>query len=103
MASAVSSATVRPSLAGPVGIDQLSMQVNRRAGTPIFKQIADQLRQQIERGELRFGDVIPGERELADALNVSRMTLRAAVDELVDEGLLVRQRGRGTVVSQVRI
>jgi GntR family transcriptional regulator len=61
------------------------------------------LRSQIEKGELRFGDVIPGERELSESLNVSRMTLRAAIDELVDEGLLVRQRGRGTVVSHVRI
>lgn len=94
---------VRPPLPAHVGIDQLSMHVNRRAHTPIFKQIADQLRQQIEKGELRFGDVMPGEREFANALNISRMTLRAAVDELVDEGLLVRQRGRGTVVSQVRI
>lgn len=79
------------------------MRVNRRAETPIFKQIASQLRQRIQRGGLRFGDVMPGERELAQSLDVSRMTLRAAIDELVDEGLLVRQRGRGTVVSHVRI
>jgi GntR family transcriptional regulator len=80
-----------------------SLQVNRRAETPIFKQIAQQLRQQIEQGTLRFGDVIPGERELAESLTVSRMTLRAAIEELVNEGLLVRQRGRGTVVTHVRI
>lgn len=79
------------------------MHVNRRADVPIFKQIAGQLREQIENGDLHLGDVIPGERELADSLDVSRMTLRAAIDELVNEGLLVRQRGRGTVVSQVRI
>ncbi len=79
------------------------MQLNRRADIPIFKQIAARLREQIEKGELRFGDVIPGERELAESLNVSRMTLRAAIDELVDEGLLIRQRGRGTLVSHVRI
>lgn len=90
-------------LPSPVGIDQLSMRVNRRADTPIFKQIAQQLREQIENGSLRFGDVMPGERELSDSLAVSRMTLRAAIDELVDEGLLLRQRGRGTVVSHVRI
>lgn len=93
----------RAPLPAAVGIDQLSMRVNRRAGTPIFKQIAEQLRAQIQNGGLHFGDVIPGERELAEALNVSRMTLRAAIDDLVDEGLLVRQRGRGTVVSNLRI
>lgn len=101
--SVVAGTTPRPSHASPVGIDQLSMHVNRRADTPIFKQIAGQLREQIESGGLRFGDVIPGERELAESLAVSRMTLRAAIDELVDEGLLVRQRGRGTVVAQMRI
>lgn len=95
--------TSRPALAPPIRIDQLSMHVNRRADVPIFKQIAGQLREQIENGDLHLGDVIPGERELADSLDVSRMTLRAAIDELVNEGLLVRQRGRGTVVSQVRI
>jgi GntR family transcriptional regulator len=79
------------------------MHVNRRAEMPIFRQIAQQLRTQIESGGLHFGDVIPGERELAESLNVSRMTLRAAIDDLVDEGLLVRQRGRGTVVSNLRI
>lgn len=87
-----------------VGLDHFSaLRVNREGGVPIFKQVARQLREQIEDGTLRFGDVIPGERELAESLEISRMTLRAAVDELVDEGLLMRQRGRGTIVSQVRI
>jgi GntR family transcriptional regulator len=87
-----------------VGLDQLSnLRVNRRSATPIFKQIAAQLRREIEEGKLHLGDVIPGERELAESLHISRMTLRAAVDELVDEGLLMRQRGRGTIVAHVRI
>lgn len=91
-------------LPSAVGLDQLSnLRVNRRSETPIFKQIAAQLRLEIEQGKLHLGDVIPGERELAESLHVSRMTLRAAVDELVDEGLLMRQRGRGTIVAHVRI
>lgn len=101
--SAITGPSPRAPLPAAVGIDQLSMHVNRRAAMPIFKQIAEQLRHQIENGELRFGDVIPGERELADSLNVSRMTLRAAIDQLVNDGLLVRQRGRGTIVSNLRI
>ncbi|MCG3142667.1 MAG: HTH-type transcriptional repressor YvoA [Anaerolineae bacterium] len=91
-------------LPSAVGLDQLSnLRVQRRSATPIFKQIAAQLRREIEQGNLRLGDVMPGEREFADALHVSRMTLRAAVDELVAEGLLMRQRGRGTIVAHVRI
>lgn len=79
------------------------LRVNRQSATPLFQQIAAQLRREMEEGKLRLGDVIPGERELAEALHVSRMTLRAAIDELVDEGLLMRQRGRGTIVAHVRI
>jgi len=91
-------------LPSAIGLDQLSdLRIERRSETPLFKQIAAQLRRQIEQGNLRLGDIMPGERELADALKVSRMTLRAAIDELVDEGLLVRQRGRGTIVAHVRI
>ena len=91
-------------LPSAIGLDQLSdLRLDRHADKPLFKQIAAQLRRQIELGNLHLGDVIPGERELADALNVSRMTLRAAIDELVDEGMLVRQRGRGTIVAHVRI
>lgn len=91
-------------LASPLRLAALSeLRIERRGSTPIFKQISQQLRRQIEQGKLQLGDVIPGERELAEALNISRMTLRAAVDDLVADGLLVRQRGRGTVVAHVRI
>lgn len=105
MRSSASTGTTAPAiLPTSIRLDQLSgLRVNRRAHTPLFKQIAAQLRQQIAQGKLRFGDVMPGERELAESFRVSRMTLRAAIDELVDEGLLLRQRGRGTIVAQARI
>ncbi len=71
--------------------------------TPIFVQISDTLRQQIQRGAFQVGDVIPSEREYATQLKVSRMTVRAALDKLVNEGLLVRQPGRGTIVAAAKI
>lgn len=76
---------------------------SRPAGEPVFKQIAGHLRAQIAAGQLRHGEAIPPERELSVSLSVSRMTLRAAIDELVRDGLLVRQRRRGTVVAGVRV
>ena len=79
------------------------LKVDRTTADPIFKQIAAQLRGQIQAGQLRNGELIPPERELAASLGISRMTLRAAVDGLVREGLLVRQSRRGTVVSAVRV
>ncbi|MDX6511612.1 MAG: GntR family transcriptional regulator [Gaiellaceae bacterium] len=53
--------------------------------------------------ELSVGDAIPSERRLSVDLGVSRLTLRAALDELVREGYLVRRQGSGTFVSQPKI
>ncbi len=53
--------------------------------------------------ELSVGAAIPPERRLSVDLGVSRLTLRAAIDELVREGLLVRQHGSGTYVAEPKI
>lgn len=63
-------------------------------------QISDALRRRIESGELPAQSPIPSERELAQQLGVSRMTVRAAIEELVDAGLLIRRQGRKTVVAE---
>jgi GntR family transcriptional regulator len=54
-------------------------------------------------GQLGIGDAIPSERQLCVDLGVSRLTVRAALDDLVREGLLVRKRGSGTFVSEPKI
>jgi GntR family transcriptional regulator len=74
--------------------------LNRNSETPIFKQISEALRNEIEKGVLVQGDVIPSENMLSASLKVSRMTVRAAVGQLVQQGLLVRQQGRGTAVAR---
>jgi GntR family transcriptional regulator len=53
--------------------------------------------------QLGIGDAIPSERQLCVDLGVSRLTVRAALDDLVREGLLVRKRGSGTFVSEPKI
>ena len=53
--------------------------------------------------QLSVGDAIPSERKLSTDLGVSRLTVRAALDELVREGYLVRRRGAGTFVSEPKI
>src|SRR3954467_15740922 len=53
--------------------------------------------------QLGVGDAIPAERQLSVDLGVSRLTVRAALDELVREGYLVRRRGAGTFVSEPKI
>jgi GntR family transcriptional regulator len=52
---------------------------------------------------LAIGDAIPSERQLSSDLGVSRLTVRAALDDLVREGFLVRKRGSGTFVSEPKI
>jgi GntR family transcriptional regulator len=53
--------------------------------------------------ELGVGDALPSERRLAASLGVSRPTLRAVIDELVREGLLLRRHGSGTYVAEPKI
>ena len=53
--------------------------------------------------QLGVGEAIPSERQLSADLGVSRLTVRAALDELVREGYLVRRRGSGTFVSEPKI
>jgi GntR family transcriptional regulator len=52
---------------------------------------------------LSVGQAIPAERQLSADLGVSRLTLRAALDDLVREGYLIRRRGAGTFVSEPKI
>jgi len=52
---------------------------------------------------LDVGDAIPSERQLSQDLGVSRLTIRAALDDLAREGYLVRRRGSGTYVQQPKI
>lgn len=61
----------------------------------------ERVRDMIE--QLAIGEAIPSERQLCVDLGVSRLTLRAALDELVREGYLVRRRGSGTFVSEPKI
>src|SRR5881409_3376613 len=53
--------------------------------------------------QLGIGDAIPSERQLSADLRMSRLTVRAALDDLVRDGYLVRKRGSGTLVSEPKI
>lgn len=66
---------------------------------PLYKQIAGTLRQMIASGDLPAEAPIPTEKELCEGLGVGRSTVRAALGELADEGLVVRRAGRGTTVA----
>jgi GntR family transcriptional regulator len=64
----------------------------------VFRQIADQLRDAIERGRLTEGERLPSEAQLIDHYGVARMTVRNAIQILQTEGLVVAEHGRGVFV-----
>ena len=66
-----------------------------RDSKPLYLQIKDILKQKIINNEYAVGSTIPSENELEEIFGVSRMTIRQAVNELVNEGLLRKERGRG--------
>lgn len=70
---------------------------------PVYIQIHNRIRKEIELGKWTVGERIPSERQLADDFGVSRMTLRQAIQTLVDEGILQRQVGSGTYVASSKV
>lgn len=70
---------------------------------PLYYQLKEVLRQQIRSGHLEPHSAIPSEPELVASYHVSRATVRQALNELVHEGLLYRQHGKGTFVCEPRI
>jgi DNA-binding LacI/PurR family transcriptional regulator len=79
----------------------MDFQFKEQKEKPLYEQISDKLREEIQTGQLRPGDRLRNEIELAEALGVGRNTVRQAILRLVDEGLVTRGRGQGTFVGQV--
>jgi GntR family transcriptional regulator len=70
---------------------------------PIYLQIQEYLAELILSGQMPPEAKLPSERELSQSLDVSRMTVRRSITELVNEGLLERRHGSGTYVAKPRI
>jgi GntR family transcriptional regulator len=75
--------------------------IDRRSPLPLWAQVLDDLRSRLATGELT--ERFPTDRELMDTYGVSRHTVRDAVRRLQEEGLLERERGRGTFVRPTAI
>ncbi|MCQ6561005.1 GntR family transcriptional regulator [Paenibacillus mendelii] len=72
---------------------------DQEKNTPLYVQIREYIKNQIEMGILKPGDQIPTELELKDQFQVSIMTIKTALRFLVDEGLVFRIAGKGSFVS----
>lgn len=79
---------------------ELFLDIDRSSPVPLYFQVASRIEQAIVSGELRAGSRLENEIALVHRLNLSRPTIRRALQELVGKGLLVRRRGVGTQVVQ---
>src|SRR5215211_3614472 len=70
---------------------------------PRYYQLKEIIRERIRSGEWPAGSLIPSERELCERYGISRMTARQSISELVNEGLLYREQGKGTYVGRPKI
>ena len=76
---------------------------DKRSPIPLYYQLAELIRGRVRSGELRPGDQLPAERELADRAGISRMTARQALAYLVRDGTLLVRPGVGTFVAEPKL
>lgn len=79
------------------------IEIDRSSPVPLYFQISRRLQDAVDNGELVPGERLPNEIELADSLAISRPTMRRAIEELVEKGMLTRKRGVGTQVNNTEV
>ncbi len=79
------------------------MYIDKKSPIPVYFQLKNIILSKIKEGEFPEGSPIPSERDLGESLNISRMTVRQALNQLVVEGVLYREKGKGTYVSKSKI
>ncbi|PRX32459.1 GntR family transcriptional regulator [Orenia metallireducens] len=79
------------------------MKLDEDSPIPLYYQLENIIREKVEKGDYGVEEQIPSERELSELFKLSRMTVRRALNELVEEGILYRKRGQGTFVARKKI
>lgn len=82
-----------------VGLTRVIGALGEQARGPLYQQLHRALRQAIADNRLATDEALPPERDIAQDLGISRITVRKAIDALVGEGLVVRRQGAGTFVA----
>ncbi|MFC0559142.1 GntR family transcriptional regulator [Halalkalibacter alkalisediminis] len=76
------------------------MKLNHSSSIPLYAQLKDIIKAEISNGHYKHNQQLPTEVELCDIYGVSRITARRAISDLVEEGYLTRQQGKGTFVKE---
>lgn len=74
--------------------------LRHHGATPLYLRVQEHIRSAIEAGRFKPRDALPGERDLAESLNVSRVTVRKALGGLIEAGLVHQIQGSGTFVTR---
>jgi len=77
--------------------------IDKNSPIPLYYQLEEHIKDLIEKGDLVPGDALPPEREYAEKYQISRMTVRQAFTQLVNDGYLYRLQGKGTYVADWKI
>lgn len=77
--------------------------MNKNSAIPLYQQLVESIKEQIVTGRLREGDKIMTEQEFSEAFNVSRITVRKAMELLAEEGIVVKKQGIGTFVASKKL
>lgn len=78
---------------------KLEFHPSEQDSSPLYMQLARTIEHAITEGRYQPDEALPSERTLAETLSVSRVTARAAIEQLVDQGLIVRKRGSGNYIA----
>jgi GntR family transcriptional regulator len=79
----------------------LFLRIEPSSASPIYRQMTEQIRDQIVSGQLKAGQQMPSVRQLAEELAVNQNTILKVYNELCREGLLKMERGSGTFVADI--
>lgn len=77
--------------------------IDKSSPIPVYYQLKEDILKKIREGVWKVGQCIDSERELSENYGVSRMTIRQALGALVQEGILVREKGKGTFVCEPKV
>ena len=79
------------------------MKLNKDSIMPLYQQLKNAMKSEINNENIKRGDKILTESELSEQYEVSRITVRKAIDDLVADGYLVKKQGKGTFVNKAKI
>ncbi len=83
-------------------MDISMLKIDRESKIPIYQQVVRILKEMISENSLKAGDLLPSENELTDILDISRVTVRKALEELVLQGIIRKYRGMGSIIAPQR-